>query len=368
MRHAKRVILIVLDGFGAGETEDAHQFGDEGAYTSRHILEKHPEIKAPFLLSHGLLSSSHSDFLVPEHPNKDTLSGLYELMGLVFPKLPTFPKGFPASDINNLEILLHRNIIGNYPASGTQIIQALGPQHMSSSNLIVYTSSDSVFQIAAHQEVIALSQLYYYCSLVRNYFHESNPIGRIIARPFVGSEQLGFIRTPNRKDFPYIPPQKHLLHFLQQKDIQLFGNRVIENMFPNLLNFPMEGKEDVSCLNELINLLSKPSDHSALYFVDLEDLDMLYGHRRDVPAYASALEQIDPLLATIENLLSKDDMLIITADHGNDPSFMLHTDHTRENVPYLILEHKKPIRKGKVHGMHWISDLIRNFYQTDDAS
>lgn len=368
MRHAKRVILVVLDGFGAGETKDAHHFGDEGAYTSRHILQKHPDLKAPFLTSRGLLANSHSDVLVPEHPNKDTLSGLYELMGVVVPKLPTFPKGFPINDISNLEVLLHRNIIGNYPASGTQIIQSLGPQHISSGDLIVYTSSDSVFQIAAHQEVLSLSHLYYYCSLVRNYFHEKLPIGRIIARPFIGSIEHGFSRTPYRKDFPFIPPQQHLLHSLQQLEVKLYGNRVIENMFPNLLDYPMEGKDDLSCLAELISLLSKPSDQSAFYFVDLEDLDMLYGHRRDVSAYASALEKIDPLLATIENLLSKDDLLIITADHGNDPSFMLHTDHTRENVPYLVLNHKKSIRKGEVHGMKWISELIRSFYQTDDTN
>jgi phosphopentomutase len=368
MRQTKRVILIVLDGFGAGEADDAASFGDSGAYTSRHILQKYPSIGAPFLRSHGLLAETHTDILVPEHPNKDTLSGLYELMGVVYPKLPTFPEGFPPKDIFTLETLLDRQIIGNYPSSGTEIIQSLGSQHMDSGSLIVYTSSDSVFQMAAHQELVSLSQLYYYCTLVRNFYHSAQPIGRIIARPFSGSIEHGFKRTPYRKDFPYIHPKQHLLHFLQSLDVEIFGNHVIENLFPGLLHHVMPCHDDQSCLHSLTELLSEPVNNSAFYFVDLEDLDMLYGHRRDLPGYARALESIDPLLEQIQRMLNDGDLLIITADHGNDPSFMLHTDHTRENVPYLILDHQKSLHKGKVLGMHWIADLVHGFFTNTHAS
>lgn len=368
MIQTKRVILIVLDGFGAGETDDASSFGDTGAYTSRHILQKFPSLHAPFLMSHGLLAKTHKDILVPEHPNKDTLSGLYELMGVVYPKLPTFPEGFSPTDIFTLETLLDRQIIGNYPSSGTEIIQTLGAQHMDSGSLIVYTSSDSVFQIAAHQEVVSLSQLFYYCTMVRNYYHSTQPIGRIIARPFIGSKEHGFTRTPYRKDFPYVHPKEHLLHFLQSLNVEIFGNHVIKNLFPGLLHHVIPCRDDQSCLHKLTDLLSEPVNKSAFYFVDLEDLDMLYGHRRDLPGYARALEGIDPLLLQIQRMLKKDDLLIITADHGNDPSFMLHTDHTRENVPYLILDHQKSLSRGKVLGMHWIADLVRSFFMNTYAS
>jgi phosphopentomutase len=368
MKLTKRVILIVLDGFGAGETTDASLFGDSGAYTSKHILQGCPSINAPFLRSHGLLAESHQDVLVPKHPNKDTLSGLYELMGVVYPKLPTFPKGFSPEDINSLETLLDRPIIGNLASSGTQILQILGSEHMNQGSLIVYTSSDSVFQIAAHQEIVSLSQLYYYCMLVRNYYNSSQPIGRVIARPFIGNQAQGFTRTPYRKDFPYIHPQENLLHFLAKQKIEIFGNHVVENLFPGQIHHGLLAHNDQNCLSELIQLLSKPLDFPAFYFVDLEDLDMLYGHRRNLPGYARALECIDPMLKQIHESLTKDDLLIITADHGNDPTFLTHTDHTRENVPYSILDFEKKLSEGKVDGMHWISDLIRNFFSDVHAN
>lgn len=362
MKRVKRVILIVLDGFGAGETSDASLFGDSGAYTSKHIFQASPKIKAPFLKYHGLLAESHQNILVPEHPNKDTLSGLYELMGVVYPKLPTFPEGFSHQDIFTLEHLLDRKIIGNYPSSGTKIIQSLGPEHIDQGSLIVYTSSDSVFQIAAHQEVIPLSQLYFYCKLVRSFYHSTQPIGRIIARPFVGSKSQGFTRTPYRKDFPYIHPQENLLHFLKKQNITIYANHVIDNLFPGLIDQKITCQDDRHCLYELNKLLSGSSEQASFYFVDLEDLDMLYGHRRDLPAYVNALEQIDPLLNKLYQSLSKEDLLIITADHGNDPTFQNHTDHTREHVPYLVYQSQTPLSKGKVQGMSWISDLIRDFF------
>jgi phosphopentomutase len=363
MNTQKRVILIVLDGFGAGETTDAANFNDTGAYTSRHILEAYPRINAPFMLSHGLLGYEHSDILIPEHPNKDTLSGLYELMGLVYPKLPTFPKGFPLDDIATIENLISKKIIGNYPCSGTDILHTLGEEHLHSQHLIVYTSSDSVFQIAAHQEMISVSLLYYYCTIIREYFNQKLPVGRVIARPFLGSKASDFYRTVYRKDFPFIPDKLHVLHRLIDLNITLAGNHVINQLFPGLLHQTIEGKCDISNLNSLIAELQLPAKNAAFYFVDLEDLDMHYGHRRDIKGYAEALEKIDQKLIRITELMSSEDLLIISADHGNDPAFSGHTDHTRENVPYLIMDGSgKNYAQGPVKGMHWIADKILEFF------
>ncbi len=356
-------MLIVLDGFGAGETEDAHEFGDEGSYTSSHVLTSRPNIHAPFLLSHGLLAHQHTDIIAPENPNKDTLTGLYELMGLVYPKLPTFHEGFSTNHIQEIETLISRSIIGNYPSSGTEIIKVLGEEHLHTGNVIVYTSSDSVFQLAAHQEVVSVSLLYYYCTLIRKYFDGLVPVGRIIARPFLGNNSNCFYRTPHRKDFPYIPPQKHLLDKLLSNHINVIGNHVIDHLFPSKLSKVLPGKTDLECLNSLMQDMQSNHDSSCFYFIDLEELDMKYGHRRDPEGYANALEKLDPLLCKVSSMLEDDDLLIITADHGNDPVFTRHTNHTREYVPYLVISGSgKRESHGHIRGMSWIAQRIELFF------
>ncbi len=363
MNNHKRVILIILDGFGAGESDDAINFGDSGAYTSRRIFDSFPDIHAPFFKQYGLLSSHHKDVLVPQNPNKDTLSGLYELMGLVYPRLPTFPQGFSPSDIHNIKVLTGREVVGNCPKSGTQIIQELGQVHLSTGNLIIYTSQDSVLQVAAHQEVIDLSTLYFYCMLIRKYFDENMPIGRIIARPFLGSMTQGFYRTAYRKDFPYIPTKNHLLHDLKQQQVCIKGNHVVQNMFPHLLDQLIPGKNDLDCMKNLMNELSADPVQDTFYFIDLEDLDMLYAHRRDLAGYAKALEALDPYFIELKKALTPKDLLLISADHGNDPGFSNHTDHTREKVPYLILNHdNKTTSLGEIQGMSFIAQQIHQFF------
>lgn len=346
MKRMKRVILIVLDGAGIGALPDANKYGDSGANTLRHVLEQaRPSL--PNLTSMGLGNicgwSEYADEepigcfgrMAEKSPGKDTTTGHWELAGLQLKKpFPTYPKGFPAEVIKAFEQETGMKVIGNKPASGTAIIEELGPEHIRTGDLIVYTSADSVFQIAAHESVVPPLTLWDICRQARRLLKGEHAVGRVIARPFVG-EPGAFVRTDNRKDFSVDPLGETMLDVLKsaRKDVLAVGK--IEDIFNHRgITRSDHAAGNTACINSTIEFLKK--DYwQGLMFVNLVDTDMKYGHRNDVPGFAAALEEFDQRLPEIIRLLNEDDLLIITADHGCDPAYPT-TDHTREYVPLLV--------------------------------
>lgn len=359
----KRLIVIIVDGLGVGEADDSNLFGDSGANTLFHIIEKYSDIKIPCLKELGLLDENLRGTLIEIGPNKDTLSGLMELMGVVVPKFDTFPNGFPKELISKFENSAGRKTLWNLPASGTEIIKKLGEKHLETGYLIVYTSKDSVFQIAANEEKIPLSLLYYYCSIAREILNEGYIVGRVIARPFIGRSIDTFVRTSNRRDYPYKSCKETLIDKLNNNDIQIKGNRIIRDIFGRKTISEILLKNNREALEWLLEEVDITPDKKTLIFIDLEDFDSLYGHRRDVKGYKEALEEFDYYLKKIVIELKTDDLLIITSDHGNDPTFISHTDHTREKVPLIVVDSTlKPRRIGTLKGFLNVSHIIEEFF------
>lgn len=341
----RRAIVIVLDSVGAGELPDAALYGDAGSHTLGHVAE-HVALDVPTLAALGLgcavpltgvacpASPQASYGLMMERSaGKDSVTGHWELMGLVLDRaFPTFPRGFPAELIQAFERRIGRAVLGNVVASGTAIIERLGPAHLDSGEPIVYTSADSVFQIAAHEEVVPVPLLYEWCHAAYEIAVEGAGMGRVIARPFVGSPGR-FIRTANRHDYAMPPRGETLLDMLAArghhvtaigKISDLFAGRGITESHPTTSDaHGMEVLE--ACM---------VAQEAGLLFVNLVDFDTLYGHRNDVPGYARNLERFDARLADLLPRLRDDDLLVITADHGNDPATP-STDHSRELVPVL---------------------------------
>ncbi|MEG6567394.1 phosphopentomutase [Thermoanaerobacterium saccharolyticum] len=341
-----RVLLIVLDSVGAGEAPDAYKYGDVGSNTLGHICDV-TGVKLPNLGKLGLgnilpLKSVEADKSaigaygkMQEHSaGKDTTTGHWEIAGLWIDKaFPTFPNGFPDEVINKLEERIGRKVIGNKPASGTEIIEELGEEHVKTGYPIVYTSADSVFQIAAHEGVIPLDELYKMCEIAREILTGDYAVGRVIARPFVG-EAGNFVRTENRRDFSLKPFSPTILDKLKDAGHEVFAIGKIEDIFAGC---GITGK-DHSTNNKdgiiaTLNALDKVKE--GLIFTNLVDFDMLYGHRNNPYGYADALKYFDDHLTEIISKLKDDDLLIITADHGNDPT-TASTDHSREYVPLLV--------------------------------
>ena len=340
----KRAIVVVLDSLGVGALPDAAQFGDEGSHTLLHILARMPDLEVPNLRSLGLFHLLNArDAVLPQagwgkmaerSRGKDTTTGHWELSGLVLDKpFPTFPHGFPQEFLDRFSQAVGRPILGNCTASGTEIIQRLGDEAVRKGALIVYTSADSVFQIAAHEGVVPLEELYEICRTARRMLVGDLAVGRVIARPFVG-ENGHYTRTANRHDFSLEPTGPTMLDAIQAagKDVlsvgkiyDIFAGRGITESFFTHSN--AEGEE------QLLSLLAR--DFSGLLFVNLVDFDMLYGHRRDIEGYGHALEHFDKTLGSALALLREGDLLAVTGDHGCDPSFR-GTDHTREYVPLLL--------------------------------
>ncbi|AFK85074.1 MULTISPECIES: phosphopentomutase [Thermoanaerobacterium] len=341
-----RVLLIVLDSVGAGEAPDAHKYGDVGSNTLGHICDV-TGIRLPNLGKLGLgnilpLKSVDADKSaigaygkMQEHSaGKDTTTGHWEIAGLWIDKaFPTFPNGFPDEVISKFEERIGRKVIGNKPASGTEIIEELGEEHVKTGYPIVYTSADSVFQIAAHEGVIPLDELYRMCEIAREILTGDYAVGRVIARPFVG-EAGNFVRTENRRDFSLKPFSPTILDKLKDAGHEVFAIGKIEDIFAGC---GITGK-DHSTNNKdgiiaTLNALDKVKE--GLIFTNLVDFDMLYGHRNNPYGYADALKYFDDHLPEIVSKLKDDDLLIITADHGNDPT-TASTDHSREYVPLLV--------------------------------
>ena len=342
---AKRVFMIVLDSFGIGELPDASDFGDVGANTikacttsekfSADTLEKLGLFNIDGLSWHTSFSSPLASFGRCEEASrgKDTTTGHWEICGSISEQaMPTYPDGFPAEVMDEFSKRTGRGWLVNKPYSGTQVINEYGDEHVKTGKLIVYTSADSVFQIAAHEDVVPVEQLYEYCKIAREILQGEHAVGRVIARPFIGTSG-NYTRTPRRHDFSLTPPGT-LLNVLKYygKDVISIGK--INDIFAGsgvTESYPTTGNTNgMETLDEIV-----ARDFDGLCFANLVDFDMLYGHRRDIDGYAAAIAEFDAWLKGFIGKLSDDDVLIITADHGCDPAFTKHTDHTREYIPLI---------------------------------
>lgn len=346
MRRFKRIVLVVLDSVGIGELPDAAQWGDSGTDTIGHVVAKErPSL--PNLQKLGLGNIRPLENLPPiPKPEgaygkaaifsngKDTTVGHWEMAGLISPvPFPTYPHGFPDRILGPFKKAVGRDILGNKPASGTEIIKELGGEHIRTGKLIVYTSADSVFQVAAHEEVIPLDELYRICQIARDLLVGPDRVGRVIARPFLGTPG-NFWRTGNRKDFAVTPPEATLLDRLVDRGLATVGVGKIPAIFDYRgLSEALEAHSNTESVDQTIRALGFAPD--GLIFTNLVDFDMLWGHRRDSQGYARGLEAFDRRLPDIQSALREDDCLVISADHGCDPT--AHgTDHTREYVPILV--------------------------------
>ncbi len=348
---AKRFFLIVLDSFGVGELPDAYKWHDEGSNTLAAI-RNHPNFRCPTLTKLGLFNidgvgggvsaplASYAK-MSEKSMGKDTTIGHWEIAGIVSPDpLPTYPDGFPDEIIEEFEKRTGRKVLCNKPYSGTEVIKDYGREHVATGALIVYTSADSVFQIAAHEDVVPVEKLYEYCRIARRLLVGKHGVGRVIARPFTG--EYPFTRTPNRHDFSLVPPKDTVLDLLQRagydaisvgKINDIFAGRGITERYTTTSN-----AHGMQVTKEL-----QSKDFSGLCFVNLVDFDMKYGHRNDVAGYAAAATEFDRFLPSFIEDMREDDVLLITADHGCDP-VTPSTDHSREYTPMLI--YGKRIKSG----------------------
>ncbi|NRG44442.1 phosphopentomutase [Bacillus sp. CRN 9] len=353
----KRIFLIVMDSVGIGEAPDAKSFGDEGAHTLGHIAEKMGGLHMPNMAKLGLgniekiqgiqpadLPHAYYTKLQEASVGKDTMTGHWEIMGLVVDTpFQVFPDGFPEELVSELEAKTGRKVIGNKPASGTVIMDELGKEHMETGALIVYTSADSVLQIAAHEEIVPLEEQYKICEIARELtLNEKYMVGRVIARPFIG-QPGSFTRTSNRHDYALKPFGRTVMNELKDADIDVIAIGKINDIYDGEgVTEAVRTTSNMDGMDQLIRSMSK--DFTGISFLNLVDFDALFGHRRDPEGYGKALEEYDERLPEVLSNLEKDDLLIITADHGNDP---IHhgTDHTREYVPLLV--YSKKMASGK---------------------
>jgi phosphopentomutase len=343
----KRVIWIVLDSVGIGELPDAAEYGDAGRNTLGHIAESRPP-KLPNLVELGLANIAPLQDLAPAATplgaygkgathslGKDTTTGHWEMAGIWLAQaFPVYKQGFPPEVMEEFEKRIGRKTIGNKPASGTEILKELGEEHVRTGKPIVYTSGDSVFQIAAHEDVISIAELYRMCEIAREILDGPHRVGRVIARPFAGTAG-NFTRTSRRHDYAVDPPKPMLMDVLAEKNVPVFGIGKIHDIYNGRgVEKYVTTKSNVDGMEKLTAALRERPD--GLIFCNLVDFDMLYGHRKDVEGFAKSLEEFDALLGDFLLLLTHDDLLMITADHGCDPDPRWETtDHSREYVPIL---------------------------------
>lgn len=343
----KRVFLIVLDSFGIGEMPDAADYGDTGTSTIASV-SKSTYFNLPNLRDLGLFNIDGVEVgekinepkaviarMKEASKGKDTTIGHWEIAGIYSPTpLPTYPNGFPEEVISKFTELTGKGVICNKPYSGTDVIRDYGDEHVATGKLIVYTSADSVFQIAAHEELVPIEQLYEYCRIAREMLAGEHGVGRVIARPFIGTSG-NYTRTSNRHDYSLLPPGKTMLDYLKEdgKDVIAVGK--IKDIFvgQGISEFTYT-KGNAEGIEKTLEYLDK--DFEGLCFVNLVDFDMLYGHRNDVDGYAKALTYFDGKLPEIISKLREDDVLMITADHGCDPGYTISTDHSREHIPFIM--------------------------------
>ena len=343
--HFRRVTWIVLDSVGIGEMPDAAAYGDTGSDTLGNIARKRT-LRLPNLAKLGLGNIKPLANINPAEqpaaafgrcalasPGKDTTTGHWEMVGIHLAKpFPLYTRGFPPEIMDEFERRIGRGWLGNYAASGTEIIKDLGEEHMRTGKPIVYTSADSVFQVAAHEEVIPLWELYKICETARELLRGPYEVGRVIARPFIGAPGT-FTRTPNRKDYAVPPPKGMLLDQLESRDVRVFSiGKIFDVFLGRGIRDHEKTKNNADGMAKTLEALDELD--GGLIFVNLVDFDQLYGHRNDVEGYARALEEVDAWLPTLASKLSDGDLLILTADHGCDPTTP-STDHSREYVPLL---------------------------------
>jgi phosphopentomutase len=348
METIKRVVTIVLDGVGAGEAPDAASYGDVGSNSLSNTASSIGGINLPNLerlglgniteimgVSKSLQAQGNFGKCQPKSAGKDTISGHWELMGIFLPDaFPTYPNGFPKEIIDAFVEATGRGVLGNKPASGTEIIKELGVAHMQSGDLIVYTSADSVFQIAANEAVVPVEELYEICLKARSILSGKHSVGRVIARPFVGDAPDNFTRTDRRRDYPRLPEEPTMMDKLVAANMDvysvgkiddIFGHRGITKKWHTLSN-----KESIHAMNEFMK-----EDFVGLLFVNLIEFDMIYGHRNDPKGYANALKEFDRSIPDLQARMRPTDIVIISADHGVDPT-TASTDHSREFVPLIV--------------------------------
>ena len=344
----KRVFLIVLDSFGIGAMPDSESFGDVGVNTLAACATS-PKLHIPNMIAAGLGNADGVACLPKTDAptgavarmreasmGKDTTIGHWEIAGIVSPDpLPTYPEGFPEEVLAPFRAATGRGILANAPWSGTAVIEKFGDEHVKSGDLIVYTSADSVFQIAAHEDVVPLEQLYEYCHIAREQLQGKHGVGRVIARPFVGTSGA-YKRTSNRHDYSLEPPKATMLDAIKAAGLSSIAVGKIHDIFAGRGDTEyVYNKSNTNGMEHALRYAKQ--DFTGLCFVNLVDFDMLYGHRRDIDGYAAALAEFDAWLPELMAQMGDEDIVMITADHGCDPAYTATTDHTREYVPLLIL-------------------------------
>jgi phosphopentomutase len=346
-----RIVLIVLDSVGCGDAPDAEKYGDEGTNTLSHISQAVGGLRLPNLGSMGLGNLTEIEGvpankttlgaygrLTEVSKGKDTTTGHWELGGVILNQpFPVYPQGFPEDLVCEFENRIGRKTIGNYPASGTEILKELGETHLTTGKAIIYTSADSVFQVAAHEDIIPVDQLYEICRIARDLLQGEHGVGRVIARPFIGRPG-NFTRTEGRRDFSLEPAGQTILDVLKANGLDVMGVGKIEDIYAHRgLSMSNHSGNNMAGVDAILGFLDL--DREGLIFANLVDFDALYGHRNNPQGYARALEEFDRRLPEIWRKLHEDDILMITADHGNDPTTP-GTDHTRERTPFLALGEK----------------------------
>lgn len=351
-----RVIWIVIDSVGIGALPDSKKFGDEDVNTLGHIVKEFSDIKIPNMIKLGLGNIDGIDYINNiDSPigsfgrcnevsqGKDTTTGHWEMTGLlVDTPFKTFENGFPKEVIDEFERRTGRKVVANKPASGTAILDEFGEHQMKTGDVIVYTSADSVFQIAAHEDIIPLEELYSMCKIAREIMMGEYAVARVIARPYVGLGKGKFERTSNRRDYSLNPFDKTVLDNIKENGLDVIGVGKIEDIFNGQgITEAIHTKDNMDGVDQTINYIKK--DNKGLIFTNLVDFDSKYGHRRDIKGYKEALEEFDARIPEIIDAMNDKDILIINADHGNDPSYK-GTDHTREYIPLLV--YGKDIKEG----------------------
>ena len=381
----KRIFLIVLDSFGIGQMPDSESFGDVGVNTLAACATS-PKLNIPNMIAAGLGNIDGVECLpkadapagayarlTEASMGKDTTIGHWEIAGLVSENpLPTYPEGFPEEVLAPFKAATGRGVLANAPWSGTAVLDAFGEEHMRTGDLIVYTSADSVFQIAAHEEVVPLEKLYEYCHIARVLLKGKHGVGRVIARPFVGTGKGAFQRTSNRHDYSLEPPKATMLDAIKAAGLDSIAVGKIHDIFAGIGDTEyVYNKSNQNGMEHAMGYAAK--DFHGLCFVNLVDFDMVFGHRRNIDGYANALSEFDAWLGEFQKNLGEDDLVMITADHGCDPAYTATTDHTREYVPLLVMGKRvKPgslgTRKSFADIAATVTELLGVDYETPGES